>query len=276
MKIHKFILLICIVMGCSQAVAQTSGGLPPSRKVDQQRESPPPSRQFPSSNQSEAPKPPLELQPFDPGAAINEGWSVFVGRSGVVDEKRAFDLTLGGIKSLDPSSHARVISVGMNNLSVFYKCAQDRKVRDYVKGENLSEQRGLNDFYSLDNLVWSVFLLRGRVDNRAQFFKDLKSKWSEHPVNQYVDFLGGKAPESVDHAYSILTQFADRGDAHAALRLGFRYECSDLEPDITTALRWYEKSRDLYLRGNASEQRIKSVSDRINRLRLILDGKFVR
>ena len=276
MKIRKCILLICVVMGCSQVVAQTSGGLPPSRKIDQKKESLPSSRQSPASSQSETPKAPLELKPFDPGAAINEGWSVFIGRSGVVDEKRAFDLTLGGIKSLDQSINARIISVGMNNLSVFYKCAQDRRVRDYFKGESLNEQRRLNDFYSSDNLVWSVFLLRGRVDNTAQFFKELKSKWREHPVNKYVDFLGGKAPESVDHAYSILTQFADTGDADAALWLGFRYECSDLEPDIATALRWYEKSRDLYLRDNASEQRIKSVSDRINRLRLVLDGKFVR
>lgn len=181
----------------------------------------------------------------DPGISlINEGWRYFIGSTGVVNEKKAFDITLSGVNSLSPEAHKNIIGVGLNNLSVFYFCAQDPRIRDYQRGILLDESRDItSDQYSPDNFVWAVFVQMQKVNDPVAFFRTLKEKWPTHPVNKYVDSLGGKPPISADQAYLVLKDFAEKGDPHAAMRVGYRYECYDRSPDINQAIYWYRRAR---------------------------------
>ena len=271
---RRIITLFCLMLCGIGAFAQTSGGLPPVRKVEPTKPSLPP--QSSPQPQSEIRNSTIDPEPFDPNSLINEGWKTFIGAAGIVDEKKAFDLTLGGINSLDPNVYERAISIGRNNLSVFYLCAQDPRVRDFRKGMKLKAGRDFRDNMSLDNLVWDVYLQRERAKDLSDFYLVLKKDFPAHPVNGYVDSLGGKAPESTEHAYAVLERFANDGDPYAAMRIGYRYECYERAPELNLAISWYRKAKDLHERNNASERTIKSTADRINRLVLISEGKSVK
>jgi TPR repeat protein len=215
------------------------------------------------------------FEPIDPNSLINDGWRSFIGVNGAVDEKKALDLTLRAIDLMNPKEHERSISIAWNNLAVFSLCAQDPRVRDFRKGMEINSARDYSDSMSLDNLAWGVYLQRDSVKNPTEFYVALKKNWPTHPVNRYVDSLGGKAPESSEQAYAVLERFANDGDPHAAMRIGYRYECYDRSPEPQLAVNWYKKAQDLHERNNASERTIRVTSDRIKRLVLILEGKMV-
>ena len=207
---------------------------------------------------------------------IDEGWQSFIGARGIVDEMKAVDLTLEGIKALDPDVQPRVLSTGRNNLSVFYLCAQDPRIRDYRKGTDLSSRSEISDNFSLDNAIWSVYLQRQSVQDLPGFYRFVKKEVPAHPVNRYIEALDGKGPDSSEQAYAVLERFANIGDPNAALRIGYRYECYDRAPELNLAISWYRKAKDLYEQNNASNARIKSVADRINRLVMISEGKIAK
>lgn len=272
--IFSRILFLASLLYAANLLGQTTGGIPPLRKTEPSKT--PSQPQTLQRQESQDGKTQNSTQPINPSLLISEGWAAFIGSNGLVDEKKAFDLTLGGISSLDPSLHSRAIDVGRNNLSVFYFCAVDRRVRDYEKGISLSASGDLSSDYSQDNFVWAVFFKREKVKDQAAFFRVLKTNWPSHPVNAYIDSLGGRPPDSPDHAYQIVERAANDGDPHAAMRMGYRYECYDNDPNLPLALLWYRKARSLHDQGNSTASRIKSTNDRINRIVLISEGKVVK
>ncbi len=274
--ILRHVLVALLGLYTASSIGQTTGGLPPIRKNEPGKSPSQPQPPVSQRQDSQAGKAKSATPPINPNLLINEGWAAFIGSNGLVDEKKAFDLTLGGINSLDPSLHSKAIDVGRNNLSVFYFCAIDRRVRDYEKGIAMSSSLDLGSDYSQDNFVWGVFFKREQVKDQTAFFRVLKANWPTHPVNTYLDSLGGRAPDSPDHAYQIVERAANEGDPNAAMRMGYRYECYDNEPNLPLALLWYKKARSLHEQASSSTSRIKSTNDRINRIALISDGKMAK
>lgn len=266
--------LIFFMLYAANSLGQTTGGIPPVRNSGASKS---PDQTKPERrDQSRSSRATETEQPFDPSALVREGWAAFIGSDGVVDERRAFNLTLEAINTLSPMLYSLELDVAKNNLSVFYLCATDLSVRDYQKGIAYADFSSFVSNLSQDNFVWGVFIKRHQVRDEAEFYQLIKTKRPTHPVNKYIDFLNGKPPDSAGHAYSILERFASEGDPYAATRMGFRFECSDKQPDIPLALSWYRKARSLHEKSSAPSSRIKSLSDRINRLALILDGKVMR
>ena len=264
---HKVLIFLLLATAFFRLVsAQVSGGLPPIKKMESPKTTP---AQTPEKTATLA-------ESIDPASLISDGWRHFIGANGIVDEKKAFDLTLGGIQLSNQETQKRAISVGKNNLAVYYLCAQNPLVRDVAKGEEFNQD--FKDSMSIDNLVWAVFVQRRGVKDFALFYQFLKNEVPAHPVNKYVDSLNGKLPESVDQAYAVLEKFATNGDPAAAMRIGYRYECYYPNPDINLAIAWYKKAKELYegTNANTSERTIQSVNDRIRRLVLISEGKVAK
>jgi hypothetical protein len=80
-----------------------------------------------------------------PVALINRGWASFVGKSGRVDEFEALRLTAEGVQKArsEGSQMKWLISLGLNNLSVFHKCSRDPRIRDHsiAQAIGLKERR---------------------------------------------------------------------------------------------------------------------------------------
>ena len=262
----QFILMLLAVAFTFTVSAQVSGGLPPIKRADLPQ---------PAPKQTEGKIATLP-ESINPSSLISAGWRHFIGANGIVDEKKAFDLTLGGIQLLRKETQKRAISHGKNNLSVFYLCAQNPLVRNVTMGEQFNQD--LNDSNSIDNLIWAVFVQRREVKDFPLFYDLLKNEFPAHPVKKYIDSLNGRLPESTEQAYAVLEKFANSGDSSAAMRIGYRYECYYSNADILVAIGWYRRAKQLYEEANIKtpERTVMSINDRIQRLILISEGKIAK
>ncbi len=263
-KANKVLIAAAILCSIgSHAVAQKSGGLPPIRRTE-----PPP------------------IHPDEVAAElINSGWREFIGASGTVDEWKARELTVRGIEATKTKPSPGVAaapderlqqtrSVGLNNLLVFERCAIDIRVRRSPSQQRSRNLQEYEDRYSVDNAIWDIFLRRTSIENIDKFLRLIKESSVSHPVKRYVTRLGGRLPVSTQEAYKVLEEFANEGDPDAALRLAFRYECSEDAPQLQAAIRWYEIAITTYPRVGATERRIDGVKARLNRLVLISEDKI--
>jgi hypothetical protein len=267
MLIHKLSAMFLLLVGTieSPANAQSSGGLPPIRRSE-----------------------PVTISPKEAEALINQGWREFVGAQGMVNERRALDLTLRGINAIKEEAIKglstsladdvrRTRSVGLNNLSVFERCAVDGRIRASSENQNREARQEYNDNFSLDNAVWDVYLRRTKISAKEdEFIQFMRDKVSSHPINRYLVKLGGRLPASADEAYRVLEGFATDGDAEAALRIAFRFECREEPPQLQQSITWYETAISNSEKTASSPWLSFGAKERLQRLRLIQAGKFRR
>jgi hypothetical protein len=257
-----FLLLEAIF---SPVFAQSSGGLPPIRRSE-----------------------PATISPEEAQALISQGWREFVGAQGIVNERRALDLTLRGINAIKEEAIKglstsladdvrRTRSVGLNNLSVFERCAIDKRIRLSAENQTRETRQEYKDGFSIDNGIWDVYLRRTKISaSDDEFIKYIREQKSSHPINRHITKLGNRLPESIDEAYRVLEEFAADGDAEASLRIAFRFECLEEPPQIQQSITWYERAISNYEKATSSQRRIDSARARLQRLRLIQSGKFRR
>ena len=209
-------------------------------------------------------------------AIANDAWFLFVGRKGYVNEKLALEKTLMAIELLKNSGDEVVLSVVVNNLSVIYGCSINENVRDLEK--KLDLHRDYSDERSQDNLIWSVFLKKTEFSNdiSQEFYRMLATDFPSHPVKKYMDYLGKVLPQDTNAAYELLKIRANSGDADAAMRYGYRYECDFAEVDVDEAIQWYSKANKLYEKNKLNSKEINSSGERLKRLQLIKNGKFLK
>lgn len=126
------------------------------------------------------------------------------------------------------------------------------------------------DARTKDNLIWSIFLrqINSNEDISKEFHDALILENPMHPVAKYMEYLDGKLPESPEQAYELLAASAKNGDADAAMRIGFKYECGFEYIDADAAIQWYSDARAIYLSEKKFSQAISSL-ERINRLKIL-------
>jgi hypothetical protein len=265
MSAHKLSVLLFLLLDTilSPVIAQTSGGLPPIRRSE-----------------------PATISLKEVETLINQGWNEFIGGQGIVNERRALDLTLRGINAIkeeaikglstslaDDFRHAR--SVGLNNLSAFERCAIDKRIRLSAENQTRENRQEYKDGYSIDNGIWDVYLRRTKISTSDDnFIKYVRERLSSHPINRYIAKLGNRLPESADEAYRVLEGFAADGDAAASLRIAFRFECREEPPQIQLAISWYEKAISIYEKSADSPWLTFGAKQRLQRLKLIQSGNF--
>jgi hypothetical protein len=212
----------------------------------------------------------------DPIAIANDAWNLFVGRKGYVNEKLALEKTLIAIELLKNSGDEVVLSVVVNNLSVIYGCSINENVRNLEK--KLDLKRDYSDERSQENLIWSVFLKKTEfnTDISKEFHRMLETDFPSHPVKMYMDYLGKVLPQDTNAAYELLKIRANSGDADAAMRYGYRYECDFAEVDVDEAIQWYKKANKLYEKNKLNSKEINSSRERLKRLQSIKNGKFLK
>ncbi len=204
----------------------------------------------------------------NPILIANDAWSLFAGSHGYVDEKQALELAQKSIQLVGEQGNKRLLSVLENNLLVIYSCSFNPEVRNIQAGKkvpnNYSEAR------TKDNLSWSIFLRQiNSIDDISKEFHDaLILENPLHPVAKYMEYLDGKLPESSEEAYELLAASAKNGDADAAMRIGFKYECGFEFIDADAAIQWYSDARAIYLSEKKFSQAISSL-ERINRLKML-------
>jgi hypothetical protein len=204
------------------------------------------------------------------GRLVNDGWSMFVGTNGVVDEFEALRLTAEGVQLARLVNAPQALSIGINNLGVIHMCAADARVRDYDFGRKVSEREvGKNDM-STDNFIWGVFLGKEKVDS-SKFLAILKSNLGNHPVSRYVKQNNGRLPKTRLDALKILEREALNGDPEAAKWMAYQFECSKGDIDIKNAIFWFSLSGENAIKKNLSELQRWSIDQRRNRL-AILEG----
>ena len=269
-RASSFCILVSFLFETS--FAQSTGGLPAIRPSQSPAKTAP---QRSAEHKSNIPsRNSLNVQEADSRTLINEGWRAFVGSDGFVDEKNALRYTLTAIDRLkDKTSDAdrRLLSLAQNNLTVIYLCAVSPNVRDVVAGINY--QPDLDSSFAMDNFIWAVFLRRESVENPAEFNKIILEFFPDHPVTRYMSSLGGKLPTDVQAAYDFLIDMSKAGDPNAAMRLGFRQECGFSATNIEEAILWYGRARDLQVAIGANPRVLKGIEDRINRLKLFMNGR---
>lgn len=267
MSIHKLsvIFLLLAESLLSFAIAQTSGGLPPIRRLA-----------------------PEAISPKEAEALINQGWREFVGTQGLVNESRAFNLTLRGVNAVNEeavkglstsiaSDARRTRSVGLNNLLVFARCAVNRRIRISSENETSQKAQEYHDDFSVNNAVWDVYLRRTKIKaSEDDFINFMRERVGSHPINRYLFKLGNRLPDSVDQAYQVLEDFAKDGDADAALRIAFRHECREDSPQLQQAIIWYEVAISNSEKAADSPWLIYGAKERLQRLRLIQSGRYHR
>ncbi len=263
-QILRIILLAIFLSIGSAAIAQPSGGLPPIRRSE-----------------------PTRLSPEAAEALINQGWREFLGASGIVNERKARDLTLLGvdaineesIKSLKPSEIADMRyarSVGLNNLKVFDHCAIDAQVRNQQQSQSIHSRQEYLDHFSIENFLWNVFLKRQSVRDVTEFIQFLQTLSNPHPINRYVAKLGSRLPDSVNEAYRVLEEFAIDGDPEAAKWMAYRYECREAPPQIHQAMTWYRVAISNFEKAGGTQPKAAETKKRLQRLNLIHEGKLRR
>jgi hypothetical protein len=248
---YKSFTLALVLVGnfLCPAIAQTTGGLPPIR-----REAPPPT------------------PPIDPRKLINDGWGLFLGRDGYVNELMALKLTLQGIEFATEKqlSHAR--SVGRNNLTVFYRCSRDPLVRDFQKSMERVKFE-IDDMYSWDNIFWDIFYRRSVFPDDEKILDTLTKELPEHLLVKFTKSLGNRWPKDRSEANAVLENAAKQSDPEAALRMAFRFECGEETQEFDKARQWYKTAIGLFEKsGNTI--RATSATARLNRLNLIAEGRF--
>ncbi len=212
------------------------------------------------------------IEAESPISLANEGWSLFVGSLGYVDEKQALELTQRALQLLDNKDSTDLFSAIENNLSVIYSCSINPEVRNIEFGK-----KALSNYFddkSKSNLIWSIFLRKiSSKENISKEFHDaLILESPQHPVARYMEYLDGNLPESTVDAYDVLQASAKNGDADAAMQIGFKYECGFESTDIELAIQWYSDARRLYLMEKKFSEAISSLA-RMNRLKLIAHTK---
>jgi hypothetical protein len=205
----------------------------------------------------------------------NDAWQHFVGRKGYVNEQLALEKTLQAIELLKNHDNEIVLSVVVNNLSVIYGCSINTSVRSLDKKLDLNRDYG--DERSQDNLIWSIFLrkMEFNKDISQEFSKMLLDEFPSHPVKKYMDDLGKKLPQDTNAAYEVLKARANLGDADAAMRYGYRYECDFPEVDIDEAIKWFKLANNLYSKNKLNVKEINSSKERLQRLELIKNKKYM-
>ena len=209
-------------------------------------------------------------------AIANDAWHLFVGKKGYVNEKLALEKTLTAIEMLKNNSDEIVLSVVVNNLSVIYGCSIDESVRNLEKKLDLN--RDYSDERSQDNLIWSVFLKKTEFnkDISQEFYRTLEADFPSHPVKRYMDDLGKVLPQDTNAAYEVLKIKANLGDADAAMRYGYRYECDFAEINVDEAIQWFKMANKFYDKNKLNVKEFNSSKERLQRLQLIKNGKFLK
>lgn len=200
--------------------------------------------------------------------SINSGWGMFIGEHGYVDELEAVKRTLWGYQALIKLKEKDIeaISVAQNNISVFLQCAYDPSIKDISMALGLKQS--YEDTYSRKNLFWEVFL-RKRDDFSIVDLRNMaKGENATHPVMNYLADLNWQLPATTDVAYQFVRVKALMGDAAAAERMAYFYECSAKFVDVDSALSWY-RAADMFYAKNKDFKSALSVLDRIKRLELL-------
>jgi TPR repeat protein len=221
---------------------------------------------------ADAPQEAIEAE--NPISIANDAWRLFVGSRGYVDEKQALELAQKSIELVVEQGSKELLSTLENNLSVIYSCSINPEVRDVKSGEKVP--KNYSDERTKDNLIWSIFLRQINLneDISKNFYDTLTLENPFHPVAKYMEYMNGKLPESTEEAYEVLTASAKNGDADAAMRIGFKYECGFEQIDIDSAIQWYSEARSTYLAEKKFSEAISSL-ERINRLKMIKKAKKI-
>ena len=208
-------------------------------------------------------------------AIANDGWHHFVGKKGYVNEQLALEKTLTAIELLKNKDEEVVLSVVVNNLSVIYGCSINDNVRSLEKKLDLN--RDYSDERSQENLIWNVFLkkIEFKKDISQEFLKMLEDDFPLHPVKTYMDYLGKVLPKDTNAAYEVLKTKANLGDADAAMRYGYRYECDFAEVDVDEAIQWFKLANNLYGKNKLKIKEFNSSKERLQRLQLIKNRKYL-
>jgi len=200
--------------------------------------------------------------------SINSGWGMFIGEDGYVDEVEAVKRTFSGYKALLKLKErdAEAISVALNNISVFLQCAYDPSIKNIDLALGLKQK--YEDSYSRKNLFWEVFLRRRDDFSIVDLRNMAKGENASHPVMNYLADLNWQLPATSDMAYQFVRIKALMGDAAAAERMAYFYECSAKLVDVDSALSWY-RAADMFYAKNKDFESALSVLDRIKRLELL-------
>jgi len=198
---------------------------------------------------------------------INNGWRLFTGQNGNLNENDAILMTLKGIELAIKEGNENARSIGKNNLGVIYSCAYDNSLRKKLGKKIISDEFGKNEF-SDDNYLWNVFKNDINV-NEEQFFASFRNRFSDHNIWKYIESNQNRLPNSRYEAIKILEGAANNGDWVAAQRLGFIYECDLDKLDLTLASKWMKLSLQNASKFGANDKEKNSIQTRLNRYSIL-------
>ena len=201
---------------------------------------------------------------------VNNGWRLFTGQNGNLNENDAILMTQKGIELAIKEGNENARSVGKNNLGVIYSCAYDKNLRKKLGEKLISDEFGKNE-YSDENYLWNVFKNNIKV-NQEQFFASFRNRYSDHNIWKYIESNQNRLPNNRNEAIKILEVAANNGDWVAAERLGFFYECDLDKLDLILATKWMKLSLQNASKFGANEREKNSIQNRLNRY-LILEKR---
>jgi hypothetical protein len=201
---------------------------------------------------------------------INAGWALFIGSAGNIDEFEALRLTAEGMRAAEEKNNRQAASIARNNLGVIHKCSRDPRVRDYELGESLGARETGENHYSNENFLWNSFLRR--VPTREhEFLSYVNTNLKSHSIAKLIALNNGKLPRVTSEAIKLLERAARAGDHNAAKWIAYQFECSEKPIDLVSAEQWYSRAHYLQMQNKVVDEReLKSLSDRLQRSRLLL------
>lgn len=252
---NKLILYFLLFLMINPAMSQLSGGLPPIIKKSQ---------------------PPKSISEDELSLLINEGWQNFIGKNGFVDEYRALELTKEAVDIFINGVYPdRLGSIAWNNLTVIRKCAFSAAIRNY-DGAFAPRPSAIKtgNSLSVDNLIWNFFYRERELADEQKFLEVLRRDAPYHPVVKFVEKVGGRLPDSLAQAYTIIEGYAADGNPDAALQMAFRFECHKGAQSMENAMYWYKRTIDLGAMSGDGKPGSSRLQDRFNRAKMIVDGKY--
>lgn len=204
-----------------------------------------------------------EIGPIEPVDLINEGWHQFLGSKGIVNEPLAQYLTEEGLRLAIRLEDQNAVDTARNNLGVIL----DGAINHHIRNHRLAKVHlydGKNSFWGSDNLLWLNYF--GEVKLSNEELGKLKTNFLEtrqkpHPTT-LIPMLDENVKDNPEEIVKVLVKHYKDGDKDMASGIANAYEDMNIEkPYFEEALKWYIKEGE---------------NDRANRIRLILEGKYVK
>jgi len=204
-----------------------------------------------------------EIGKIEPRDLINEGWSQFVGKKGLVDEPLAQFLTEEGLRLALRTKNEKLQSVARNNLGVILGGAANTYIRN-IRLANVHLYDGRASAWGADNMLWSHYT--GAIKLGTTELDDMRDRYrKETGSNHRTQTMPIPDKEffssSTSKAQFLRKHYVD-GDTELAGEIAWTYESNAIEEkDYQDALYWFRLAND---------------TERSERIKRIINGSFVR